>query len=97
MGSRRNSHHPSAEGDLAKKGKKIHEMILMFVYIGDFFCNFSGLFNSIKEETPSTNPLTIVEEKAKEKRDVGLTENSMEAYPGPPPLPNVPITRTNTA
>ena len=72
-------------------------MISMFVYIGDFFFTFSGLFNSIKEETPSTNPLAIVEEKAKEKRDVGLTENSMEAYPGPPPLPSVPITRTNTA
>ena len=58
MGSRRNSHHPSAE----------------------------GLFNSIKEEIPSTNPLTIVEEKAKEKRGV---ENSMEIQ--------MPITRTNTA
>ena len=81
---------------LQNKGK-IHQMISMSVYIDDFVCTFSGLFNSIKEETPSTNPLTIVEEKAKEKRDVGLTENSMEAYPGPPPLPSVPITRTNTA
>ena len=39
MGSRRNSHHPSAE----------------------------GLFDSIKEEIPSTNPMTLVEEKVKEK------------------------------
>ena len=77
-----------------KRRKKWFQCLFTLVI---FFCTFSGLFNSIKEETPSTNPLAIVEEKAKEKRDVGLTENSMEAYPGPPPLPSVPITRTNTA